>query len=365
MFPADASGPDDDLLVARWGSEHPTAPLVVVLHGNGTSEHSMIEISPWLPHGPVAYCAVRAPLRSARGYRWFASSPDGEPDAAELLASSRRLLEWLDGEGDRPVLLLGFRGGVTIAGALILEAPERFSGAALLHGAVSLSPLPADGALRGMPVLLAHADDDPRTPQGLLTASRDWLRRRSGAPVRLVLAPGGQLAGSVVDALGNWMGDRLDFIRAHGESPLPDGPEPAWPGLGRLSPRVGGAPAVTDGLPQLPLDSAPWPGFALGGSPVPAEIGPPGTLSLHSEGGPPEACFLKTEFAHLHPDGSLHLCLPPDLAYDALLKGWAVAHPLAGVRLSAGMVLVPAPRDAAEAQVVETILAASRSYATP
>lgn len=38
------------------------------------------------------------------------------------------------------------------------------------------------------------------------------------------------------------------------------------------------------------------------------------------------------EFAHLHPgyDGSLHLALPPALARDAIVKGWAVAHPLAG-----------------------------------
>jgi phospholipase/carboxylesterase len=33
-------------MVARWGTTHPSAPLVVALHGNGTSEHSMIEIAP-------------------------------------------------------------------------------------------------------------------------------------------------------------------------------------------------------------------------------------------------------------------------------------------------------------------------------
>jgi phospholipase/carboxylesterase len=55
-------------MVARWGSPHPSAPLVVALHGNGTSEHSLIEIAPWLPHGPVAYVAVRGPLERPTGF---------------------------------------------------------------------------------------------------------------------------------------------------------------------------------------------------------------------------------------------------------------------------------------------------------
>ena len=42
--------PHDGPMVARWGTGNPSAPLVVALHGNGTSEHSMIEIAPWLPY---------------------------------------------------------------------------------------------------------------------------------------------------------------------------------------------------------------------------------------------------------------------------------------------------------------------------
>lgn len=71
-------------LVARWGTENPSAPLVVVLHGNGTSEHSVIEMSPWLPHGPVAYVAVRAPIELGSGYRWYLDADDGGPDRESL-----------------------------------------------------------------------------------------------------------------------------------------------------------------------------------------------------------------------------------------------------------------------------------------
>ena len=52
------------------------------------------------------------------------------------------------------------------------------------------------------------------------------------------------------------------------------------------------------------------------------------------------------EFAHLHPKhyGSLNVVLPPALTEDAVAKGWAVAHPLAGIRLARGMVLGCRPR---------------------
>jgi phospholipase/carboxylesterase len=100
-------------------------------------------------------------------------------------------------------------------------------------------------------------------------------------------------------------------------------------------------------------------------------ISVPGARGLMVERGPdaPLDAFLVPragEFAHLHPgyDGSLHLALPPALAADAIAKGWAVAHPLAGVRLTRGMVMIYAPRDTAELDVVSGIVEASHAYAT-
>jgi phospholipase/carboxylesterase len=373
-------------MVARWGSEHPATPLVVALHGSGTSEHSLIEISPWLPHGPVAYVSVRAPIEHGTGYVWFPGG--GRPDAGSLAAACRWLLRWLDTEGDpdRPVLLLGFRDGVTLAGALMLAAPERFAGAVLLYGALPFDarvPM-ARGALRGMPVFLAHGTDDTRTPAPLLARTWEWLARESGAPVWAERAPGGdQLAGQVVGHAGTWLGDRLDFVAAHGENPLPDGDEPHWPGLrGPLPVRAGEPPDVTPGIPQhqasqnapASLQDDLWKRLETldGVTTGPTTVGVAGTRALLLDRGRaagPDAAFVLPadgEFAHLHPDpdGSLHLALPDALAYDALAKGWAFAHPLAGVRLSAGMVLVPGPRDAAEVEIVAGIVEASRLYAT-
>ncbi len=363
-------------MLARWGTERPTAPLVVALHGNGTSEHSMIEISPWLPHGPVAYAAVRAPIEHGTGFTWYR-------DPAELIATCAWLEQWLDTEGhpDRPVLLLGFREGVTVAGALMLTAPHRFSGAALLYGALP-SGLPLRrGQLAGMPVFLAHGTHDPRTPAELLERTWSWLARESGAPLWGEHVPGGeQLAGAAVGGAATWLADRLDHLRALGENPLPDGDEPPWPTVpgGALRPRDGDPPAVSERIPQHqePPHAPPelrrdlWERLSglAGVRTAPATVGVEGTRSLllADAAGPDTAFLLREpgEFAHQHPDGSLHVVLPDALAYDALAKGWAVPHPLAGLRVSPGTVLVPGPRDGRELDTVAGIAAASHRYAT-
>ena len=72
------------------------------------------------------------------------------------------------------------------------------------------------------------------------------------------------------------------------------------------------------------------------------------------------------EFAHQHPghDGSLHVALPMPLVADAITKGWAQAHPLAGVRLTPGMVLIYGPRSETELETVAGIVATAHAYAT-
>ena len=49
----------------------------------------------------------------------------------------------------------------------------------------------------------------------------------------------------------------------------------------------------------------------------------------------PEVIIRGREFAHIHPDGSLHASLPPHLALEAVDAGWA--HPPPLVRSKAGL----------------------------
>ncbi|WNG15853.1 luciferase family protein [Cystobacter fuscus] len=96
------------------------------------------------------------------------------------------------------------------------------------------------------------------------------------------------------------------------------------------------------------------------------QVGPGFYLKEQDAHGPQEAFLLGLEFAHLHPspDGSLHLPLPEPLRSKAIASGWAEKHPLAGYpSVSRDIVMVYAPRDPAEIEVVTTLVTASWRYA--
>lgn len=102
----------------------------------------------------------------------------------------------------------------------------------------------------------------------------------------------------------------------------------------------------------------------------PSGVSLPETRALHLEpelaAGPPEAFMVGTEFAHLHgpQDGSLHMALPPDLAREAIERGWAELHPLARAgRLPETLMMVYGPRDNSELETVWGLVEASYDHA--
>lgn len=130
-------------------------------------------------------------------------------------------------------------------------------------------------------------------------------------------------------------------------------------------------------LDQQPVNSAPRRRLeaALAGLPDvhrgPSRISVPGAVALLLDpavaGGPPEAFMVPGEFAHLHPepDHSLHVALPPALAERAVQAGWAEQHPVARRGLiPPGSVMVYAPRDDAEVEVVAGLVRASWAWAS-
>jgi hypothetical protein len=82
--------------------------------------------------------------------------------------------------------------------------------------------------------------------------------------------------------------------------------------------------------------------------------------------GPPEAFVIEREFAHIHPmpDGSLHAALPQKVAQEAVEKGWAEQHPASRMgRMSQNVVMIYAPRDAEEIEVVAGLVEEAYRYA--
>lgn len=146
--------------------------------------------------------------------------------------------------------------------------------------------------------------------------------------------------------------------------------------------RRGGRPRTTSEFPHSQLDQQPDDpdplsllaerAFGLEGVVErPSNVSVPGARALvlaeDRPSGPPVAFIRGREFAHFHPgpDWSLHLALADSTADLAIERGWAELHLIARTEAFPGsVVMVYAPRDAAEAEVVWTLLQASHVFAS-
>lgn len=62
------------------------------------------------------------------------------------------------------------------------------------------------------------------------------------------------------------------------------------------------------------------------------------------------------EFAHIHPDGSLHVILPGTRARQAVEAGWAEPHPLATAMGKEGRIMLYTPRTFEELSTIVQIV---------
>ena len=78
----------------------------------------------------------------------------------------------------------------------------------------------------------------------------------------------------------------------------------------------------------------------------------------------PENIARGREFAHIHPDGSLHASLSPERAREAVEKGWAEPHPIAQYTGLEGMVMLYTPLDMDELDVIFELVVDSYNFIT-
>jgi phospholipase/carboxylesterase len=78
----------------------------------------------------------------------------------------------------------------------------------------------------------------------------------------------------------------------------------------------------------------------------------------------PEVIAVGREFAHIHPDGSLHASLPPERAREAIEAGWAEPHPMALYMGNEGMVMLYTPRTIEELDVIFQLVVDSYNFVT-
>lgn len=79
----------------------------------------------------------------------------------------------------------------------------------------------------------------------------------------------------------------------------------------------------------------------------------------------PEAIVAGREFAHIHPDGSLHAPLPFDRALEVAEKGWGERHPWADERAGwDGLVMLFTPQSMDELEITWQLIVESYNFVT-
>lgn len=151
---------------ALWSREDDgVSPLVVLLHGQGGTEHDLEPLFPLLPPEVVAV-SLRGPHAERGGSSWFVV-PDGrwEASAEHVAPASDALLAWIDGaagalggmesereEGEvvrprRPVALVGYSQGGAVAIHALRRAPRAVDAAVILAGFLGVGDEPGDDEL--------------------------------------------------------------------------------------------------------------------------------------------------------------------------------------------------------------------------
>lgn len=169
----------DDAALLRGGAADADAPLVLLMHGFGSSERDLPGIMEHLPQ-QFAWASLRAPLPLGNGgHAWVPITVPGRPDPEFVGASTTAVLEWLDEHvaETTPVIPLGFSQGGLMATQLLRHRPGRFTAAVVLAGFTLDGSLPGDAELAAArpPLFFGRGDADHVIAADAVARTVAWL----------------------------------------------------------------------------------------------------------------------------------------------------------------------------------------------
>lgn len=207
---------------SRPEAERAGTPLLLMLHGYGSSEKRMSALFDAMPNG-FTCAAPRGPLDVGRDWGWFLLDYFLANDFAEVAGAASRLLAWLDTVTARhqfsSVSVLGFSQGMAMATTLMRLRPEAFTAAAGLSGFVlhnellaALEPLAVK-----IPFYWARDAADLVINADATAFTADWLAANT------------ELSEARYDGLGHTIGhaelrDAASFLTGHVRGSFVPGP---------------------------------------------------------------------------------------------------------------------------------------------
>ena len=183
-------------------------PLLVLLHGLGSNEGALFQLSPYLPLGHVI-ASPRGPIAAGEGWSWFdvaASRP------APLNEGADEFAEWLTiARGDASsVAVLGFSQGAVLGLQALRRHPELVDSLVLLSAIADETVDPGDPELEVLrpAIFWGRGTADDVVPAEQVAATRDWLEAHSTLTER------------IYEDVGHWitdaeLGEVHNFLREH------------------------------------------------------------------------------------------------------------------------------------------------------
>jgi phospholipase/carboxylesterase len=197
------------------------APLMIMLHGYGSNEKDLIQLSPML-HGSMRYISARAPVTLDFGmFGWFTLqfTPDGiivdyaGASAArdKLIGFIREIIEEYKPQGNK-VYLMGFSQGAVISYIAAFHAPELLHGVIALNGQLPEKSLPSDPVreeITRLPFLVMHGIFDDILPIEKGRQSNEWLQRHVHDLVYREYPVAHQISDEGIGLIRSWLEEKV------------------------------------------------------------------------------------------------------------------------------------------------------------
>lgn len=163
-------------------------PLLVLIHGKGSSESDLFGLSPLLPLEPVI-ASVRAPLPDGAGFSWFdaASYTADGPTLENADAAAGAVLDWLGEQKYSTVDILGFSQGAAMVLQLLRLSAQTFRRSVALSGYSVAGTHTGDAALEDLrpPVFWGRGTEDSVISSGMIERTHEWLPAHSTLTQRI------------------------------------------------------------------------------------------------------------------------------------------------------------------------------------
>lgn len=164
----------------RAGS--PGKPAFFVFHGTGGDENQFFEFGA----GLLPDATVVSPLGDVAEHgaaRFFRRTAEGVYDMADLKRATQKMAAFVaavrDANAAGPVIGLGFSNGANILANVLIEHPDLFDAAVLMHPLIPFEPKPAP-ASSSRRLLITAGERDPICPVPLTTSLLEYFQAQGG-----------------------------------------------------------------------------------------------------------------------------------------------------------------------------------------